>query len=146
MFLCIFSFFLFFSSQEKLQNDNLFYLFLTFFIELFIFQHKLCRKNFMFFCLSVPFSFHVFLSSVFLVVFCLMFLDLLRNMLPFKNVFFTSLFPLFVHPLSSCALFFVSSCFLASFTYSPFLNFLFFGSFYYLYVSLCQTLCGKISF
>ena len=38
--------------------------------------------------------------------------------------------------------FFVSSCVLVSFTFSHFLNFLFL-SFYYLYVSLCQTLCGK---
>ena len=89
------------------------------------------------------FLFSVFLSSVFHVVFCLIFLDLLRNMLPFQSVFFTSLFPLFVHPLSICSLFFVSSCFLVSFTFSPFLNFLFFWSFYYLCVSSCQTLCGK---
>ena len=49
----------------------------------------------MFFCLSVHFSFHVFLSSVFHVVFCLIFPDLLRNMLHFQNVFLTSVFPLF---------------------------------------------------
>ena len=47
-------------------------------------------------------------------------------MLPFQNVFFSSLFPPFVHPLSICSFFFVSSCFLVSFTFSPFLNFFFF--------------------
>ena len=34
----------------------------------FFSKQKLCQKNFMFFCLSVPFSFRVFLSSVFHVV------------------------------------------------------------------------------
>ena len=38
--------------------------------------------------------------------FCLIFLDLLRNMLPFYRVFFTSLFPPFVHHLSICSFFF----------------------------------------
>ena len=98
--------FLFFSSQEKLQNDNLFYLFLTFFFELFTFFNTDSvgkTSCFLFFGL---FLFSVFLSSVFHVVFCLIFLDLLRNMLPFQSVFFTSLFPLFVHPLSICSLFF----------------------------------------
>ena len=89
------------------------------------------------------FLFSVFLSSVFHVVFCLIFLDLLRNMLPFYKVFFTSLFPPFVHHLSICSFFFVSSCFLVSFPFSHFLNFLFFLIFQYLYVSICQTLCGK---
>ena len=138
MFLCVFSFFLFFSSQEKLQNDNLFYLFLTFFFwTLHFFQHRLCRKNFMF-CVFRSLLIFSFSFICFHVVFCLIFLDLLRNMLPFQSVFFTSLFPLFVHPLSICSFFF-SSCFLVSFTFSHFLNFLFVDLFIismFLYVKL----------
>ena len=59
MFLCVFSLSSCFSLVKKI---------LAFFASLFS-KQKLCRKNFMFFCLSVPFSFRVFLSSVFHVVF-----------------------------------------------------------------------------
>ena len=93
------------------------------------------------------FLFSVFLSSVFHVVFCLIFLDLLRNMLPFYRVFFTSLFPPFVHHLSICSFFFVSSCFLVSFTFSHFLNFLFFMFFsisMFLYVKLFVEKCFRL--
>ena len=107
MFLCVFSFFLFLSSQK---NSCIF--------RFTFFQNKdFAGKTSCFFVYRSLFLFRVFLSSVFHVVFCLIFLDLLRNMLPFQNVFFSSLFPPFVHPLSICSLFFVSSCFLVSFTF-----------------------------
>ena len=124
----------------SMKNRANFFSFFTFFFELFTLFGKTC---FMFFGLFLfNFSFICFFMLLF---FCLIFLDLLRNMFPFKNVFFTFLFPLFVHPLSICSFFFVSSCFLVSFTFFTLLK-LPFLSFYYLHVSLCQTLCGKIIF
>ena len=98
----------FFSSQEKLPNDNLFYHFLTFFFELFTFfsTNSVGKTScFVFFGL---FFFSCFSFICFSCRFSFDFLDLLRNMLPFKSVFFTALFPLLVHPLSICSLSFLS--------------------------------------
>ena len=55
--------------------------------------------------------------------------------LPLYFLFLFILFP-------SVLFFFVSSCFLFSFTFSPFLNFLFFV-FLWSLCSVCQTICGK---
>ena len=108
---------------------------LAFFASLYS-KQKLCRKNFMFFCLSVPFSFRVFLSSVFHVVFCLIFLDLLRNMLLY--LFISSFCSSSFHLISLFCLLLFSRFF---HLLSPSLNFLF-GSFRYLHVSWSQTLCA----
>ena len=146
MFLCVFSFFLFFSSQEKLQNDNLFYLFLTFFFELLTFFNTDSVGKTSCFVFFGLFLFSVFLSSVFHVVFCLIFLDLLRNMLHFQSVFFTSLFPLFVHPLSICSLFFCLFLFSRFFHLFSLFKLPFFWSFYYLYVLYVKLFVEKIYF
>ena len=107
----MFSFFLVFSSQEKLQNDNLFYLFLTFFFghSTFFNTNSVGKTScFVFFGL---FLFSVFLSSVFHVVFCLIFLDLLRNMLPFLKCLLYLFISSFCSSSFHLFFFFVSSCF-----------------------------------
>ena len=103
---------LYICSKNFSENDNLSYflfspvhnLFLTFFFELSTFSTQTLSEKLHVLCLSVS-SYFVFLTSVFHVVFYLIFLDLLRNMLPFYRVFFTSLFPPFVHHLSICSFF-----------------------------------------
>ena len=76
--------------------------------------------------------FSVFLSSVFHVV-------LLKWL-------FSSLCPPFVHPLSTCSLFFVLLFSRFFHLFLTFLNFLFWSKFivHHLFVSLCKTLCQKI--
>ena len=116
------------------------FLFLTFFFELFTFSTQTLSEKLHVLCFSVSSYFQFFFHLFFMSFFCLIFLDLVRNMLPFYRVFFTSLFPLFVHHLSICSFFFVSSCFLVSCTFSHFLNFLFFV----FSVSLCFYMSNSL--
>ena len=125
MFLCVFSFFLFLSSQK---NSCIF--------RFTFFKTKTLPEKLHVFCLSAPFSFRVFLSSVFHVVFCLIFLDLLRNMLLY--LFISSFCSSSFHLISLFCLLLFSRFF---HLLSPSLNFLF-GSFRYLHVSWSQTLCA----
>ena len=138
-----FLFLLVFFLLKKMQNDNLFYLFLNFFFELFTFSTQTLSEKLHVLCFSVSSYFQFFFHLFFHVVFCLIFLDLLRNMLPFKSVFFTSLFPLFVHPLSICSLFCLLLCSRFFHLFSLF-KLPFFWVFLLSLCSLCQTLCGKI--
>ena len=113
MFLCIFSFFLFFS-QKKPAICSLFNL--LFLNASLFFQNKNSVGKTS--CVLVYRSlFSVFLSSVFHVVFCLIFLDLLRIMCPFKMscvpLYFLFWFISF-HPFSLPLLNFVFLLFLLS--------------------------------
>ena len=137
MFLCVFSFFLFFTSQKK--SCKILPLFNLFFFELFTLFGKICRKNIMFyvfrslFLFSFPFIcfFFMFCFWFFLISFATCFL-LKMSSLPLYFLFF-------VHHLSICSLFFVSSCFLVSSTLSPFLNF-----FLVFFFTISMFLCVKL--
>ena len=139
MFPCVFSFFLFLSSQK---NSCIFFLFLTFFVELFtFFQTNSIGKTSCVFVYRSLFLSMFFFHLFFHVVFCLIFLISWATCF-LLFYFFASLFPPCVHPLSICSLFLFPFVFSFLSPFSPFLNFLFFCSVYSLYVFLCQTLCA----
>ena len=93
------------SSQEKLENDNLFYFFLTFFFEFSTFSTQtLSEKKFMF-CVFRSLLIFVLLHLFFMSFFNWFFSISIATCFPFWNVFFTSLFSLLVHPLSICSYF-----------------------------------------
>ena len=115
------------------------YLFLTFFFELFTFSTQTLSEKLHVLCFSVSSYFQFFFHLFFMSFFCLIFLDLVRNMLPFYRVFFTSLFPLFVHHLSICSFFFcllLFSRFLHLFSLFKLPFFCFFSISMFLYVKL----------
>ena len=133
--------FLFFSSQEKLQNDNLFYFFKTFF-ELFTFFNRDSVGKTSCFVFIGPFFFSCF---SFICFSCGFLFDVSRS--PSQHASLSKcLLYLFISSFCSSSFhlfsFFVSSCFLVSFTFSDFLNFLFL-SFYYLYVLCVKLLVEK---
>ena len=99
----------------------------------FLFSKKKNAKYVVFNCFW-PFFLEAcrFLFSFFLISFATCFLC--------KNVFFTSLFPPFVHPHSIRSLFFVSSCFPVFFTFFL-LFYTSFWTFYNLYVSKILFFC-----
>ena len=78
------------------------------------------------------------------VVFCLIFLDLFRNMFPLQKMCSLPLYFLLSFILFPSVPSFLSPLvFFVSFTFSPFYFKLLFVVFYYLHVSLCKTLCQK---
>ena len=125
------------SSYSLLKKFLQFFLFLNFF---FLNASLLCfhNKNFV----GKTSCFFVYRSLfLFMFFFHLFFMSFFVWFSWSPWVFHTSLFPPFVHPLSICSLFFVSSCFLVSFTFFSLIKLPFLLCFC-LYVSLCQTLCA----
>ena len=113
------------------------------FLTLHFFQHRLCRKNFMF-CV---FRSLLIFSFSFICFSCRFLFDFSRS--PSQHASLSKcLLYLFISSFCSSSFhlfsFFVSSCFLVSFTFSHFLNFLFFWSFYYLYVPYVKLFMEKI--
>ena len=118
----------FFLLKKNCKNDDFVH----------FFQHRLCRKNFMFCVLR---SLLIF-SFSFICFSCRFLFDFSRSSSQHASLFEVSSLPLyflFLFILFLSVLIFVSSCFLVSFTFSPFLNFLFFCLFIismFLYVAL----------
>ena len=138
--LCFLFLLVFFLLKKNCKNDNFVLpLFNLLFWTLHFFQHRLCRKNFMF-CvfrslLIFSFSFICF-SCRFLFDFSRspsQHASLLKGLLYlFISTFCSSSFHLFF--------FFVSSCFLVSFTFSHFLNF----PFFVFLISLCFYMSNSL--
>ena len=118
--------------SSKESNVPLWFLFLVF----SLLKQNLQNKFFYLFLNLLFWTMSFFLLFFFLISFATWFLC--------KNVFFTSSCPPFIHPHSICSLFFcllLFSRFLHIFL--PFILNFFFWSFYYLYVSLCNTVPKK---
>ena len=114
--------------SSKESNVPLWFLFLL----VFLLSKKTCKIS----------CFYLFLNLLFWTMsfFCLIFLDLHRNMFPWQLFFFTSLFPPFVHPRSICSLSFWSPLvfsFLSPFSPFYFKLFGLFIIFMFLYVKHC---------
>ena len=110
------------------------------FLTLHFFQHRLCRKNFMF-CV---FRSLLIFSFSFICFSCRFLFDFSRS--PSQHASLSKcLLYLFISSFCSSSFhlfsFFVSSCFLVSFTFSHFLNFLFFLVFL---LSLCFFMSNSL--